>query len=69
VEEVYLSGGSSQLSGLVESLGRIFGRPTQRWDPTEGLEMRIVPEAAEQLRATGSQFAVATGLASRVRRM
>ena len=69
VEEVYLSGGSSQLVGLLESLGRIFGRPTQRWDPTEGLATKIPPEAAEQLRTKAGQFAVATGLASRVRRM
>lgn len=69
VEEVYLSGGSSQLVGLVDSLGRMFGRPTQRWDPTEALEMRVPPEAAEQLRANASQFAVAIGLASRASRM
>ncbi len=69
VEEVYLSGGSSGLVGLVDSLSQAFGHPTQRWDPTQMLDMRISPKAAGDLQAKGSQFAVAVGLASRVGRM
>ncbi len=67
VSEVYLSGGGSLLTGLDSSLSAIFGRPTQYWNPLEGLEIECPGVTEEDLEAVSSQMAIAIGLASRVR--
>ncbi len=67
VDEILLSGGSSVVSGVLESFSQAFNRPVQKWAPTERLSLSLSPERAEQARNVGPQLAVVVGLASRTR--
>ncbi len=66
VEEIYISGGGSQLFSLEPDFERIFGKRINRWDPTEHLDVRDDVDIAS-LREDASQLAIAVGLASRIR--
>ena len=69
VEEIYLSGGGSQLFSLEPDFERIFGKRINRWDPTENFDFDIEnPEKLDLLRANAPQLAIAVGLASRIRK-
>jgi type IV pilus assembly protein PilM len=65
VEEVYLSGGSSQLPKLDKFLERIFDVTTNRWDPTESLSFAMDSVAVDKVKQDSPRLAVAVGLASR----
>jgi type IV pilus assembly protein PilM len=65
VEEVYLSGGSSQLPKLDKFLERIFDVTTNRWDPTENLSFAMDSVAVDKVKQDSPRLAVAVGLASR----
>ncbi|MHC4341086.1 MAG: type IV pilus assembly protein PilM [Planctomycetota bacterium] len=69
VEEVFLSGGGARLAGVEEALERTLNRPTQRWDPTEGIEIHEGTVDGDTVRGNAGQLAVAVGLASRVQEM
>jgi len=69
VEEVYLSGGGSFLTGIEEALERTLNRPTHRWDPTEGIEIHDGTVDAGAVQERAGQLAVAVGLASRVQEL
>jgi len=68
VDEIFLSGGSSVVPGVLESFSQAFNRPVQRWAPTDRLSLSLSPETAEQARKTGPQLAVVVGLAGRTYR-
>lgn len=64
IERLFLSGGSSYLFNIIEALKEGLGLEVQRWDPFGG--MRISKELRpDELKAIGSHFAVAVGLALR----
>ncbi|MBI1853692.1 MAG: type IV pilus assembly protein PilM [Planctomycetes bacterium] len=67
VEEIYLSGGGSLLPRLVDTFQRVFNRPTRHWNPLENLAIQAASAEAESLSASSPQWAVAVGLASRMR--
>jgi len=64
IDRIYISGGSSRVPNLLESLGERFGIPVERLDPFRRVTLGkdIPPETAEEL---ASSAAVAVGLASR----
>lgn len=66
VEEIYVSGGGSQLFSLEPDFERIFGKRINRWDPTENFEVREDQVDVDALKANASQLAIAIGLASRI---
>ncbi|BBM87633.1 type IV pilus assembly protein PilM [Candidatus Uabimicrobium amorphum] len=66
VEEIFVSGGGSQLFSLEPDFERIFGKRINRWDPTENFEIREDQVDIDALRANSSQLAIAIGLASRI---
>jgi len=64
IDGVYLSGGGSKHTGLVEHLFHAFGIEASVWDPTKNLA--ISPTVDKQLlRDVSSQLAVCVGLAMR----
>jgi Tfp pilus assembly PilM family ATPase len=69
VEEVYLSGGGAQMTGIEEALERALNRPTHRWDPTEGIDIHEGTVDYDRVRQGAGQLAVAVGLASRVQEL
>lgn len=68
VTSVKLSGGGSRLVGLAETLGEIFKKPTECWNPVDKLEVSLTPEADESFRQNGPQAMIALGLAARLGR-
>ncbi|MDD4938587.1 MAG: type IV pilus assembly protein PilM [Candidatus Omnitrophica bacterium] len=60
--KIFLSGGSSRLSGLKERLSAILGSSVQDWDPLKKIKIsqELDPAKAKEL---SGQFAVAVGLA------
>lgn len=68
VEEIYLSGGGSQLFSLEPDFERIFDKRINRWDPTENFEIGDQVDV-ETLRANAPQLAIAVGLASRIKKL
>ena len=62
VKEIYLSGGSSLLGGLKETLASEFGIEVAHWDPLQGM---LLPERGVMHDAGGCEpmLAVAAGLA------
>ena len=66
VTEVQLSGGGSLLSGLDETLERIFEKRTKIWNPIEGFKVKSDNVDIESLNHNSTQLAVAVGLASRM---
>ncbi len=65
VQRVWVSGGGLRYPGLLEAMEKLFGKPTQFWDPTEGLG--IAPGVdSPALRASAGSLAIAIGLASRI---
>lgn len=69
VEEIYISGGGSQLFSLEPDFERIFGKRINRWDPTEHFEIMEDQVDVEALKSNAPQLAIAIGLASRIRTM
>ncbi len=64
IERIYISGGSSQVPGLVEALRQEFSIPVDPLNPF----MKIIPpigEGADLIDRNSSQLAVAVGLALR----
>jgi len=66
VEEIYLSGGGSQLFCLEPDFERIFGKRINRWDPTENFETGTDVDV-DALKLNAPQLAIAVGLASRIK--
>lgn len=67
VEEIYISGGGSQLFSLEPDFERIFGKRINRWDPAQHFDILEDNVDVDALRANASQLAIAIGLASRIR--
>jgi type IV pilus assembly protein PilM len=65
VEALYFCGGSAGLPGLVEYFARVFDKPTELWDPTSRLSLKLPPADADSLGKHRHQAAVAIGLAGR----
>jgi len=69
VDEVYLSGGSARLPGLVQTLQSKFEREVNQWNPLDGIEIRADGRIdTAELQRSASQLAVPLGLAARVRK-
>jgi type IV pilus assembly protein PilM len=68
VEEVYISGGSSKLPGLLKAFESSFDKPIVFWDPLENMEVQSDKIDVRQIKKISSQLAVTVGLASRLRR-
>ena len=51
IDQIYITGGSSRVPNLVESLGERFGIPVDRLDPFQRVTLNkdIAPEMAEEL--------------------
>jgi type IV pilus assembly protein PilM len=64
IDKIYISGGSSRVPNLLESLGERFGIPVERLDPFRRVTMgKDIPEETTQ--ELSASAAVAVGLASR----
>lgn len=68
VEEVYISGGSSQLPGLKRAFEGAFEKTVVFWDPVANLEVRNDRIDSKVLSRFSNQLAVTVGLAARVRK-
>ncbi len=66
VNNVVLTGGSSQLPGIAEILGNILGRPVHVLDPLAGLDLVPSRYDVHGLDANGPSLTVALGLAAHV---
>lgn len=64
VQDVYLSGGSSLLPFLEESLEKIFEKKTRVWNPIEGLKVKADNVDIDGLNQSAPQLAVSVGLAA-----
>ncbi|MGH7145253.1 MAG: type IV pilus assembly protein PilM [Planctomycetota bacterium] len=67
VKTVYLSGGSSLMAGMDNQLSQVLGLEVRLWDPTEGLALDGAALNSAAFSATNSEYAIAVGLASRIR--
>ncbi len=68
VEEIFLSGGGSLLPNLLETFQRVFNRPTRHWNPFENLGIHAATAEGDAISSASPQWAVAVGLASRMRK-
>ena len=66
VEEVFLSGGGSQVVGLQETFERVFERDVKTWDPLVSIKVREDLVDVEALSEHLVQLPVALGLGSRI---
>jgi len=64
INKIFLSGGGSLVSGLVENLENLLGIPIEQWDPFLNFEFASGLNEAD-IRKCSAQFAVAVGLALR----
>ncbi|MBN1442523.1 MAG: type IV pilus assembly protein PilM [Planctomycetes bacterium] len=66
VDDIYVSGGGSRISGLQATFERVFNRRVDFWDPTENLDIRADKVDPDELKEYGAQMAISVGLASRI---
>ena len=66
VDEVFISGGSSQVPGLVSTFERVFDRRISVWDPTENLDVKTDSVDVDLMKEQSSKLAIAMGLAARI---
>lgn len=66
VEEVFVSGGGSRVTGMEETFERIFERKTMTWNPLEGFDLDEASLDHEALLECAPALGVAAGLAARV---
>ena len=64
VEKIFVSGGGSLLSGLVDNLSHLLGMEIQTWDALKNFEFAEGLDI-EKIKAKSAQLAVAVGLAMR----
>ena len=65
VEEVFIAGGGSRVSGLEDVFERIFERRTMTWNPVEGFDLDDSGLDHEALLECAPALGVAAGLAAR----
>jgi type IV pilus assembly protein PilM len=65
VEEVFVAGGGSRVSGLEQTFERIFERRTMTWNPLEGFDLDDKGLDHEALLECAPALGVAAGLAAR----
>jgi len=65
VEEVFVAGGGSRVSGLEDVFERIFERRTMTWNPVEGFDLDDSGLDHEALLECAPALGVAAGLAAR----
>ena len=65
VEEVFVSGGGSRVTGMEETFERIFERKTMTWNPLEGFDLDDASLDHEALLECAPALGVAAGLAAR----
>lgn len=66
IEQVMVSGGTCRLTGVLDVFGQHFGKPTNLWDPLEGLDLQLPEGQTAQLKDHADTIAIAIGLAARV---
>lgn len=64
VSEIYVSGGSTRSSYIVEILQSELNLPCKIWDPTSSLKIELPPEQASKLKEEAPLLTVAIGAAS-----
>jgi type IV pilus assembly protein PilM len=65
ISRIYITGGTSSLSQLAQSVERRARVPTEVWNPVERIQVEAKEVDAAMLQAHGMQLAVALGLALR----
>ncbi|MDP3791822.1 MAG: type IV pilus assembly protein PilM [Candidatus Omnitrophota bacterium] len=65
IDEIYLSGGTSDLVGLEGAFHEAFESKPFLWDPTQFLDTSRVTQNADLIKKMSRSFAVAVGLAIR----
>jgi len=65
IEKIYLAGGSSKVSGLIESLRQEFSIPVEILNPFQKIAPPMETAGAELIEQNAGQLAVAVGLALR----
>jgi len=66
VNQVVLTGGSSQLPGIADILGNILGRPVHVLDPLAGMDLVPSHYDVHSLDANGPSLTIALGLAAHI---
>ena len=66
VDEVFVSGGSSQVPGLKSTFERVFDRRISFWDPTENLDVKLDDVDVDAMKEHSYKLAIALGLAARI---
>jgi type IV pilus assembly protein PilM len=67
IDELRLAGGGSRLGALAEAFERVFERPAKPFNPFEGADVDGAVDR-DLLESNAGRFAVAAGLAARLRR-
>ena len=65
IDEIYISGGASNLAGLEVAFHEAFESKPFLWDPIQFFDKSGIPQGADQADNTARSFAVAAGLALR----
>jgi type IV pilus assembly protein PilM len=68
VDEILITGGSSACVGMRETLERTVQKTVTAWNPTHYIEADLPAESMRQWNESGTQAAIAVGLASRLRK-
>lgn len=63
VDEIYVTGGGSNVSGLEESMFQTLHKKPNMWDPFEFIPVDLREQSPQDLRKKSSFLAIATGLA------
>jgi len=64
VGQVFLTGGAARSDYFIQNLQTELMIPCTSWQPTNGLEMALTPQQAEELPLVSSQLSVAIGAAA-----
>jgi type IV pilus assembly protein PilM len=65
IDEIYVSGGSSNITGLAEAFSENFGSKPSAWNPMHFADISLQGPDKDVLEKSGNSFAVAMGLALR----
>jgi type IV pilus assembly protein PilM len=68
IDDIYISGGASQLQGMDSSFEGAFNKKPTFWDPCESFEIASAKIDPTELKKNAPQLVIATGLAARIKK-
>lgn len=68
VDEILLTGGSSNTIGINEAIEKVTGKPVKKWNAVDHLTLDLDRLSREELEHNAAVASIAVGLASRIRK-